>query len=285
MRTALTLLATLLLFATGCTVQHTARIDKVVTSDVTGAHDVLIESRNGPIDLVVDSGRTNVRVEAALRAGGISLEEAQSRVAQIGVEIIEVAPGRLEIRARFPEPRHNGDGAGFKVSMPAARSADLRSSNGSLAASDVSGGVVLVTSNGNVVVRRAGGEVKATTSNGSIEVERAPSASVVTSNGTVVLEDVAGRASVSTSNGDVRVTEAGGPLDIGTSNGNVVISTRAEFGGTIDASTSNGKVVLVGGNQVLKSETDRRSGRLEFRTAGPASTVRTSNGTIEIKTQ
>ncbi len=270
----------------GCGPVSSARIEKSLTGEFPRDGLLLVDTRNGAIEVQVDGARTDMLVRATIRAGGATAEEAQQRADQATIEIAVTSNALIEVRARLPEPRHPNDGASLHVTVPSAPAGiDLRTSNGGITAADVDGAAIMVTSNGNVVARDIRGKVTTTTSNGSIELERVASGSLLTSNGAVSVTDVTGAISVSTSNGDVRLIEISGPAEIGTSNGNIELVARENFAGVIDASTSNGKVTLVGGGTVLRSESDQRSGRIEFRTAGPPSTLRTSNGSIEITTK
>ena len=152
-------------------------------------------------------------------------------------------------------PRRSGDREGwwvsFRIQAPKSTDVTLRSSNGSLSVTGVTGAMRLRTSNGSIRLMDVGGDVEADTSNGSVNATLSGSS-----------WDGAG-LNVTTSNGSVRLTLPDGynaRLVAGTSNGSInvdfPITVRGRIGRDIDTNLGSG---------------------------GPALRLRTSNGSVRIQ--
>ena len=224
-----------------------------------------VSTRNGKIE--VNEGGGEVRVAAVLRS------DSEDRLEAARVVIDEQPDGTVSVYVDWPGGWSSQweDRANIVVTLPAVASADLRSENGSVSVEGLSGLLDVDTRNGAVRVRDHDGPVRLKTVSGTI------SASGLT--GAVVAECTNGAI-------DLNIPGATGPIDAQTTNGSVEITLGDAFRGLITLTTSNGgvetrRVERVSG-EVLgltpRSATVRFGGVEE-----PASTVRTSNGTVLLR--
>ncbi len=138
-------------------------------------------------------------------------------------------------------------GVDFDVTVPATSTLNVRTSDGSVDASGISGSITLHSSDGSVSTNGGSGQVTLTTSNGSIQAS-----------------NVSGQITLTTSNGDIQADNASGALNLKTSNGSIKVS-GASLNEDSTFVTSNGSITF--------------SGSL----APPNSySFRTSNGSIDV---
>ncbi len=222
-----------------------------------------IHTRNGSVAVSRADG-DEILITATLRA------RTRERLEKMKVVAEESESGVLVIR---PEPADgrwlNNEGCSLEVSAPAAATASglkVKTGNGRITVSGVSGRADLDTSNGRITVTEAAGEVIADTSNGRIE-----------------LTDVPGPVTADTSNGAVivRLTPDGhGPVLIDTSNGSVTLEVGRDFAGTLRARTSNGRVDIP--DRFERGDRRRNAADLAMGD-GPPSIISTSNGSIRVR--
>lgn len=181
--------------------------------------------------------------------------------------------------------RLNNEGCTFTIAMPETESITLRSSNGRLTVSSLSGAADLQTSNGRITVTDHIGDVRADTSNGRITLESIDgSVFADTSNGRVRVFEVSGPVEVDTSNGSVivQLTDSNpGPVNIDTGNGSVVLGVGSAFAGSVNADTSNGSVHCEAPNNGSHKHS-KDHWTFNFEGEG-RSVIDTSNGSIKIK--
>jgi len=212
----------------------------------------------------------------------------------------------LVVRVDWPggKPRNN-EGCDFKILLPDAKGATIRTSNGSVAIVGLEGTADLRTSNGRLEVRNHGGDVKVHTSNGPVSVKGAAGAvDAGTSNGSASVSEVEGAITVRTSNGKVEILEAKRSVTAGTSNGSIEIRLAQEGGGPVEAKTSNGGVTLAVGegftgeldlrtsNSSIRIDDlpgattvadSKRHKQLRFGASDNQSHIETSNGSIRVR--
>lgn len=217
---------------------------------------------NGSVGLA-EGARDDVLVRAHIRA--TTQERADA------VEITGAAEGGwLEIRAVWPEARLSNEGVSFEIEAPGGRAVRASTGNGSVTVTGFAGGATLETSNGAVTVDRHDGPLDLETSNGAIAVIGATSS-----------------VDATTSNGRVRVELADsgvGPVEIETSNGGVTLIVGPGFAGRIEADTSNGSVSAFG-TRVGAVSGSKTHKSVQIGEGGEASTVSTSNGSVEIESR
>lgn len=282
-----TLVATLLVAVAlvgGCGSNPVAEADRMLTADHVPNSGVMVNSRNGSIQLQADPAASGVSITASVRAAGANVEAAAARLEQVVVTASRDASGTLVVESTFPPPQFGNDGVSYTIVVPDAARADLRSSNGRLTARGIDGPVVLRTSNGAVTAERIAGDVEARSSNGRITIADVKGgADVETSNGAVSMTAVMGPITAESSNGAMEFRDVAGPIQAGTSNGSLVLLLRPDFAGTLEVSTSNGSVDLVGGSAVETMRVGKRDATLKFKAPGEPSRVRTSNGSVRVE--
>lgn len=217
-----------------------------LNEDHVPGSSVEVRTRNGRIEVVAVPQRTDVSVEAEIFARGDTMAEAQERFARITLEVSRDTDGTLVIEAVFPKPHRSGDGASIVVELPGASGATLKTSNGSVYASGLTGTLDIDTSNGAVEVFGHAGDADLNTSNGSITVDdHVGGLTADTSNGSVRITHVDGAVKAGTSNGAIAVTlhkGRRGPVNLDTSNGPITVRVGPGFAGAVSFDTSNGTI-------------------------------------------
>lgn len=285
------LIATVFAGATGGCVWDPApfREAKAITAPAPAVNaPLVVETRNG-----------NVSIERAtiseLKVSGEVRAQTQERARDAQVTVSNRADGAVVVSVLWPEGEaRNGEGATLNVQVPTAwgnAGATVRTNNGAIRLAKLGGPADIRTSNGAVEVSDHDGTVTARSSNGSITLDFVEGAiDAETSNGRITVTDAAGPVRTATSNGRVRVVLTGdnaGPVDVRTSNGSVAVLVGPAFAGDLSVSTSNGGVTVdeaLGANAKIVDK-GRRSAKVRFGSEGSpaaASTVKTSNGSVEI---
>lgn len=219
-----------------------------------------VETGNGEIEIVKVAG-TQVKVSAELSG------KDKARLEATTLNLTRDGNGELRVTVAWPDgKRKMYEGASLRVEIPDAMGLHLETGNGAIRAKGFAGKLVADTSNGEIYVGDHDGPVHADTSNGAITL------------------DNVGNAEADTSNGQIKVTlrdDAIGPVKLDSSNGGIVLTVGKAFTGVITADTSNGGVSATCA-RAKQVEVKKSWGRVSYGD-GPASTVETSNGGIEIK--
>jgi hypothetical protein len=210
-------------------------------------HSVEARTSNGSITITGDAG-SQATVEVRV-SGNNRLSE--SRIRQLLEENydidVRVQNGKLYATAR---PKRNARNVGnlrqenlsisLIISTPNNVSSDLRTSNGSIGVSNLSGNTVGRTSNGRINLDNSQGNINLTTSNGAISTQNSSGTiTLKTSNGRIDLDNLTGVIVAGTSNARITANNIQGTLEVSTSNGAVTLN---RLSGNVSASTSNGAV-------------------------------------------
>jgi len=236
--------------------------------DVTGAPRIVVETFNGRVEARAGAEGT-VSVEGTKRGSGATQSEAEADLKNVEVSMTQEGATIRIVARRIDNTFNTGNsGASFELSVPAGATLDLRSSNGSITAEGVTGGVTMESSNGELQVRGGQGRQDLRTSNGRIHIE-AESAEVDahTSNGEIVFEGslAEGNHTFETSNGGIEITlpaEARFRIDASTSNGKVSTDFPVTMTGTQDDNTLRG---TVGESASVSIRAATSNGRIEIR--------------------
>jgi hypothetical protein len=261
--------------------------EKTLTLNFThvAGSSLLVDTRNGRIEVVADPQRSDVAIEARVHCRGETQQEADERLDEIRIDASRGDDGRLVIKSVFPGRHRGSDGASIHVKIPEADGVELDTSNGSVVAGGLAGHLVIDTSNGRISVTDHDGSAHLDTSNGRVSVTNlSGSLWVDTSNGRLALVNVHGPVEADTSNGAIKLSLApdqSGPIDLDTSNGSIDVDVGPGFGGRVTLKTSNGFVhVDDPAGRVSASSGDARRRRISVGDEGPPSRVDTSNGSI-----
>jgi RNA polymerase sigma factor (sigma-70 family) len=224
--------------------QHTAR-EEIKKSFQTGkAPKLIVELGNGGIE-VTAGDRQGVEVNVLKQARRATEAEAREALKTINVKITQ-EDDIIRVIARPEEKEHwHNMGASAVITVPAAATVQLHTSNGA--------------------VKLVGGTGKAdiTTSNGSIDCKnRRGPIDVKTSNGSVKIEGASGKLAIHTSNGAVKIQDASGQLTIHTSNGPVEIHAAKA---SVHAETSNGAMHFTGSLDEGEHSFETRNGEIDIR--------------------
>jgi len=307
------LLVTLAVQAAGC-ISYPFRGEVVIdqTLPADGLKKLVVDNRNGPIEVRCDQDRGDIHVHAVKFARGLTLDDAQDHAGQIEVEM-ERDPadqGVLRLVSRVPYVDWNrGPGTSFRIHMPPGAELHLetsngrvdatgcagqvvaRSSNGTITIEKVQGTVDASTSNGRIVARDVDGNIRVRTSNGGIELERVGKESIeaVTSNGRIRIADARGEAALRTSNGSIEMRLTSVPsnprIRAVTSNGHVDVELPGDVSARLDMHTSNGRVTAnLQGLRVGEIESSRSRLSATLNEGGGLVEIRSSNGSISLRT-
>jgi DUF4097 and DUF4098 domain-containing protein YvlB len=216
----------LLTAACSGTIATTQASDTVDKSLQTSATQVDVEMFNGTIE--VAAGPEGA-VSATVKRTGAGANEAEALAdAQKIAVTLGMEGDKAVLRAVYSPNPSSPDrrGASAMVTVPAGSVLVLRTSNGAIAVTGVTGTVVADTSNAGV------------TAAGTLEALR-----VKTSNGKVVVTQGGGLLTLETSNGAIDVGASDAVVDAQTSNGKITFSGSLSAG-TTRMRTSNATIDL-----------------------------------------
>jgi hypothetical protein len=209
---------------------------------------VVVDTFNGRISVTAGvDGVVEARVTS--RGSGTSQADAEADLAKVQVTF-DHSFGKFEqvtiTARRTDQPLTLGNsGADIEVSVPAASSLQLRTSNGRIEAANVLGSILARTSNG-AITTRGGTDLDLDTSNGPLSVNNASGPlRLRTSNGPL---DVLGArdalVSATTSNAGLSFNGALRPGShvFETSNGDLSLTLPGDSWFSLDGHTSNGSV-------------------------------------------
>lgn len=200
--------------------------------------------------------------------------------------------GTVLVHVAWPDGKpRNGESCSFEITVPksTAGGVTVKTSNGAIDLADLAGPAHLQSSNGRIAVATHAGDVYASTSNGASELSNITgSAEAHTSNGAITLCDIAGRATAHTSNGRVSITLAANnanPIDVQTSNGSADVTLPTSYAGRISISTSNGSIDIPKNKPLRILDSDKNHVSFQIGDSSVASTVSTSNGSVNVRMQ
>ncbi|MHC4216974.1 MAG: DUF4097 family beta strand repeat-containing protein [Planctomycetota bacterium] len=265
--------------------KYRADTDLSLTADHIPGSALVVDTKNGRIEVIAEPQRTDVSIEARVRCRGTTQAEADERLAATTISITRSADQTLIVQPVFPGQRRGGEGASFSIKIPDANGLNLDTSNGTIVATGFSGHLRADTSNGSIRVTDHDGTAHVDTSNGGVTVTNlSGSLWADTSNGGITLTNVNGPVEADTSNGAIRLSLAGdqsGPLKLDTSNGAITVEVGGAFAGSVSFDTSNGAIHIEDQTGRISSSTlSRNEGRVTVGEGGPASRLDTSNGSI-----
>jgi DUF4097 and DUF4098 domain-containing protein YvlB len=256
-RIALTcVLALVALTASASTLEET--FDK--TYDVRPGAVLSLTNVNGRIVVRAwDEPRVRIHADKRVRA---SSDDAQKVMAALKIEVAPSAGG-LRVVTRYP--KRNEDGLGFldwmfsshveasvsyEITVPRSMSLDLANTNGSVEVADVRGSHKIDTTNGHIQLERCGGDLDAETTNGGIKAE--------------LLDVTPGKA-----------------VRLETTNGRISLAAPPTLAAQLIASTTNGSIDTE--LPITTTRAERHSLRGTLNGGGPELRLRTTNGSIQIR--
>lgn len=253
---------------------------------VSGEPELNLRTFDGSIQ-VRSWDQKDVRVEIERR--GPDAQTAAALVVNVTQE-----GNRIVVDAPKPPRRdgfHVGPGPSVSLIVTAPRrlSLEAHTGDGSIAAKEVSGALVLQTGDGSIRLTRVEGRVKAHTGDGSIRISDATGlVDADTGDGSI---DLAGRLeglSLRTGDGSIRVdvkdgSSLSGDWSITTGDGAIDLRVPPSLNAELEATTGDGHVNATG---IAGSSTDRdgtrRALRARLGAGGPMLRVRSGDGSIAI---
>ncbi len=298
---------------TGCFyLPERAQVFESRSQSFSGIRQVVVQTKNGSVDVVADRAATDIDVGITKFARGYTEEEARRNAASIEVEVSRAAPDSdvLRVIVHVPDDlRSKSAGAHLDISLPARvdieigtsngrvgvkgteGDVDVRTSNGRVEISDVRGNVFTKTSNGAVVIKDVVGNAELRTSNGGIDIERveADIITAITSNGKINAREVTGEPTLETSNGSIRLRVASLPespqVKAKTRNGSIYVELPSTVNAELSLRTSNGRIdnKLEGASVTGYKQSKKRVNAILNGGGGNIDVV-TSNGRITFRT-
>jgi hypothetical protein len=211
-------------------------------------------------------GSKEVTIEEQQTEGGVSVRVREERGMRIS---IRWEPNRVEIR------------------VPRKAHLDLRTDDGSITVTGVSGTISAESGDGRIVAVDLDGQVHLSTDDGRI-VGRGLRGEIAarTGDGRIQLDGVFTRLEVSSGDGSIDLEAARGsaleaPWSIRTEDGSVAVRLPAGLDANLDAHTDDGRVRLRT-NGSLRGDVQRRLVRVQLGRGGQDLRIRSGEGSISI---
>ncbi len=279
---------------------HTELIEKELSLQSGGS--LSLRNANGSIDVSSwDKPEVHVRAEKKMvvrRSGGFlfwggslpfrTVEEAEDFFNQLKIEV-SGDDRELVIQTHYPKNRRGVNlSVVYNLRVPREVNLNLSTSNGKVSVEGVQGNVKIRSSNGELSCSEISGEIDAETSNGKVSVKDTDgSVNLRSSNGSVSCRNVSGSVVARTSNGSIKVVHPeplsdSESITCNTSNGSIELSLPEGSAFSVEASTSVGRIssdfpVTVSG-RLLRKRLSATVGE-----GGPKVKLTTSNGSISIR--
>lgn len=270
------------LLATGLFAAAAHAEDYVKSYTVTNRANVHVDSNDGSVTVTTgDSQQVEFRVEYQ----GYELNKSlQIDSSQHGdeVELIARIPTRFFISFGFSRRLH------IEVRMPKDADLQVKTSDGSIKASGVSGTIDLHSGDGALSGSSLKGTIRMHTSDGSIEASDLDGkCDVSSSDGRIRLSGRFDQLNAKSSDGSVVVeAQRGSKMDsgwsIGSSDGSIEVALPADLPANIEASASGGRI---SSDIPITVEGDISKSRLhgKMNGGGPTLTIHTSDGSIRLR--
>ena len=218
---------------------------------------------NGEIE-ALQSSLSDVQIAATIRA------ESEVRVQATKIVAQRRADQTLVVGVQWPDgealPR---EGCDFQIQLPAVSGVMLRTDNGRLATSGLSGPASLQTSNGAIDVSGHHGAVTAATSNGQTKIAGATSSvSAQATNGAILV---------------ALAPDAPGPVELRTTTGLVDLAVGPGFAGRLTLTTTVGAISSDDSVGAKRVENGPHQVELEFGPGDKQSEVSSVVGAIHVR--
>ena len=279
----------------GCVVvdsqAHITREEK--RFEVTGAPDLKLTTFDGSIELHAGDGKT-VLVEIEKRG------PTQEGLDQLRVETKQDG-NRIEVEVKRPSREVAFFGIGSTpsakliVTMPAAGNVTAKSGDGSITIEDIHGHLDLRTGDGSIHGRNAGGQMTISTGDGSITLDGATGdLDAESGDGSVRVSGAPANLKLHTGDGSITLradpgTKMAGDWSLTTGDGGVAVTLPSDFSAELDAHTGDGSIrnelalTAEAGGDARPSDESKHTLRTRLGSGGRTLTIRTSDGSIRLK--
>lgn len=256
---------------------HDGRNRHVAYTSVTPLE---IINANGAVRAMHED-RNDVAIEAELFGND------EQRLSFANLRADRQGDGTLRVWVEWPGGRSmDHEGASISVYLPDTDGVRVRTSNGSVTTSGLSGDAELRSSNGTIHVENHRGSVDVKTSNGSVRVEHARGPiTLETSNGRVIVTEARAGVEAETSNGSMYVSTSHDndqPVRVRTSNGRIELDLGASFMGRLKIKTTNGKIRLTGLDDARLVESNDTDLEISVGGSDQISAAHTTNGSVRV---
>ncbi len=224
-----------------------------------------VESFNGSVEIFSwDKDEVDI--------SGAKYASSEDLLAALKVDVV-ATENFIQVRTIRPSGRRGNMGAKYVIRAPRRTDLDrIESSNGAVTVEGFEGDARLRTSNGGVRITNLTGNIEADTSNGGMDLSGFQGSAVLhTSNGGIKADGVRGHFEATTSNGGVDATIAGDgdnrPVRVRTSNGSIRLTLEGTLGTDIYANTSNASITLRAPASLaarIKADTSNASVKTDF---------------------
>ena len=235
--------------------------ERILTAPHVSGSSLDVHIDIGSVEVITDPSSEEVQVSASVKAFGETDDEARSLLKDVHVDLERRADGVLTIDCRFPQSQRGSHGAcSFKIRVPEAKGARIRTGNGSVTLKGISGVTDIDTGIGNVTISDQTGKVVAHSGNGAIQLSNAVGdAELATNIGSVTVQETSGAVTARSGNGAIIITGVGGDVDASTDIGSVTIQDAA----AVIAKSGNGSVSVVKATGTVRAKTSIGQVKLE----------------------
>ena len=210
------------------------------TYDFKPGGKLLLDNYNGAVEI---TGWDQPKIEIH----GTKFANTRDRLAQVKIDISRTADS-VNIRTVPPLERFGNSGARYQIRLPKQAVLELiKSTNGSMRVNGIDGPANLRTTNGSIRASDLRGSLSASSTNGAVECIGIDGGTTVrTTNGRVKMEDIRGAMEANTTNGSIYAEMEASTEDrrtrLSTTNGSVEIRLPATLKSDVRASTTNGSI-------------------------------------------
>jgi hypothetical protein len=199
--------------------QASGEVTREATADTAGITSLSLVTDNAVVT-VEPWPQAQVAASVRLRASGTSSADVQQR---LDATSLALRRDGTALRVDLTTPPNRVDAQAFTLRLPAALALDLRTSNGAISVTGVTGGVELRTVNGAIALADATGRATLESTNGRIEVRLPAGAGadldLETTNGSITAPGAAGGRSVRSA-----VGSGGPPITARSVNGAITVT-------------------------------------------------------------
>lgn len=263
---------------------------------VSGVPELKLTTFDGSIELRSGSDARTVIVEIEKRG------PTQEGVDQLRVETKQDG-NRIEVEVKRPAREvvffgiRSTPSAWLVVTMPREGNVTAKSGDGSIKIEDVHGRLELRTGDGSIRGRDVGGQMTFATGDGSVTLDAATGdLDVDTGDGSVAISGKLGSVKLHTGDGAITLrADAGtamtGDWSLTTGDGSVALYLPSDFGAELDAHTGDGSIrnelsiAAEKGDNDKDAEESRRTLRTRLGAGGRTLQIRTSDGSIRLKSR
>ncbi|MBI3860902.1 MAG: hypothetical protein HY290_03300 [Planctomycetia bacterium] len=235
-----------------------------------------VQTDLGSVEVTADKAINEVQVVATVKAFAETEDEAREHLKEIKVKLERRDDKVLKITCEYPPSKPGVRGScSFKVRVPEAQGAKIRSGNGSITLKSLAGVADVKTDIGAVTISDQDGKVIAHSGNGAIRLTKsAGDAELKTDIGSVTGHEITGKVTARSGNGAIDIAAAGGDVEASTDIGSVTVKNAP----AVTARSGNGAMTVVQAKGKVQARTAIGQVKLE-QVSGPVE-AESGNGAV-----